>query len=428
MTPEPSTAEHNANPQTALGPDREIRVAVVMYGGVSLAIYINGVAQELLNLVRATAPKSDDPDEAELLLSETELTGAGSVYRRLGRFLHGDRRKLADSEADDATPVKTRFIVDVISGTSAGGINGVFLAKALTQNQTMDGLKRLWLTEGDLDKLLNDKRSISDLIGFKLKKPQESLLNSQRMYRKLLEALDQMSKPAKQTAMVEKRSPLVGELDLFITTTDIDGIPLPIGLADEVVYERRFKNVFHFRYSTERTTGSPRDDFIKANDPFLAFAARCTSSFPFAFEAMRLRDITEIANAYASYRDKTDTGDWDGFFSDYLRNGLFDIDRKARGDDATGRLPDNLDTEKKARDGLRELFCARSFGDGGYLDNKPFSYATSMLIVPTQRTADPRGHLGQRGGPGHGGEQIETNRGQKVREVGTSRNDRALRR
>src|SRR5258708_31733150 len=203
MTPEPSTAEHNANPQTALGPDREIRFAVVMYGGVSLAIYINGVAQELLNLVRATAPKSDDPDEAELLLSETELTGAGSVYRRLGRFLHGDRRKLADSEADDATPVKTRFIVDVISGTSAGGINGVFLAKALTQNQTMDGLKRLWLTEGDLDKLLNDKRSISDLIGFKLKKPQESLLNSQRMYRKLLDALDQMSKPAKQTSIVQ---------------------------------------------------------------------------------------------------------------------------------------------------------------------------------------------------------------------------------
>jgi patatin-related protein len=380
MTPEPSTAKRNANPQTVLGPDREVRFAVVMYGGVSLAIYINGVAQELLNLVRATAPKSDDPDETELLLSESELTGAGSVYRQLGRFLHGDRSKLTDSETDEAIPVKTRFIVDVISGTSAGGINGVFLAKALTRNQTMDGLKRLWLTEGDLDKLLNDKRSISDLSGFKLKRPQESLLNSQRMYRKLLEALDQMSKPAKQTAMVEKRSPLVGELDLFITTTDIDGIPLPIGLSDEVVYERRFKNVFHFRYSTEQATGSSRDDFIKANDPFLAFAARCTSSFPFAFEAMRLRDITEIANAFPPYQDETARGAWDRFFSDYLRNGLFDLDREARGDDATGRLPADLNTEEKARVGLRESFCARSFGDGGYLDNKPFSYATSRLM------------------------------------------------
>jgi hypothetical protein len=93
MTPESSIAQHNVNPPTTLGPDREIRFAVVMYGRVSLAIYINGVAQELLNLVRATAPKSDDPDETELLLSESELTGAAKVYRKLGRFLNGDRRK-----------------------------------------------------------------------------------------------------------------------------------------------------------------------------------------------------------------------------------------------------------------------------------------------------------------------------------------------
>ena len=31
---------------------QEIRFAVVMYGGVSLAIYINGIAQELLRMVR----------------------------------------------------------------------------------------------------------------------------------------------------------------------------------------------------------------------------------------------------------------------------------------------------------------------------------------------------------------------------------------
>ena len=37
---------------------QEVRFAVVMYGGVSLAIYINGIAQELLRLVRATAKKT----------------------------------------------------------------------------------------------------------------------------------------------------------------------------------------------------------------------------------------------------------------------------------------------------------------------------------------------------------------------------------
>jgi hypothetical protein len=34
---------------------QEVRFAVVMYGGVSLAIYINGITQELLHMVRSTA-------------------------------------------------------------------------------------------------------------------------------------------------------------------------------------------------------------------------------------------------------------------------------------------------------------------------------------------------------------------------------------
>ena len=34
---------------------KEIRFSVVMYGGVSLAIYMNGVTQELLHMVRSTA-------------------------------------------------------------------------------------------------------------------------------------------------------------------------------------------------------------------------------------------------------------------------------------------------------------------------------------------------------------------------------------
>ena len=38
---------------------QEVRLAVVMYGGVSLAIYMNGVTQELWHLVRATAPHPD---------------------------------------------------------------------------------------------------------------------------------------------------------------------------------------------------------------------------------------------------------------------------------------------------------------------------------------------------------------------------------
>jgi predicted acylesterase/phospholipase RssA len=371
------------------GIEREVRFAVVMYGGVSLAIYINGVAQELLNMVRATAPDTWEEGASTLLRArEADLPGAIPVYRKLGQYLAVRDQKKRDANlmetAPTTDPIRIRFVVDIISGTSAGGINGVFLAKALARNQTMDGLKKLWLSEGDLGKLLNDKWSIKDLRGFKVKKPQQSLLNSQRMYRKLLEALDNMDTPRHENAPETKYSPLVRELDLFITTTDIDGVPLPISLLDQVVYERRFKNVFHFRYATEEATGSDRDDFIKENDPFLAFAARCTSSFPFAFEATRLSDISEIANAFSPYKDKTSTGDWDRFFSDYLRYGLFDLDLEAHGQNATGHLPQG-ETEEQAKEQLRASFRDRSFGDGGYLDNKPFSYATAML---SRRYAD----------------------------------------
>jgi len=129
-------------------------------------------------------------------------------------------------------------VVDIISGTSAGGINGVFLAKALARNQTMQGLKNLWLEEGDLGKLLNDNKAedYSRDLGFAVQKPERSLLNSQRMYRKLLEALEQMG----NSSHPDKSAPLVNEFDLFVTTTDIEGIPLPIDLDDNVVYERRY--------------------------------------------------------------------------------------------------------------------------------------------------------------------------------------------
>jgi patatin-related protein len=401
----------NPEGRVQLAIQREVRFAVVMYGGVSLAIYINGVAQELLTMVRATAPQSGDPtspDATRSLLSvdDAEMLGTAGVYRKLGQYLD-DKNKLAlaatlesDGKAYPQTldPIRTRFVVDIVSGTSAGGINGVFLSKALARNQKMDGLKQLWLQEGDLSKLLNDTKAADySPSEFAVHPPETSLLNSRRMYRKLLEALARMGEEQEDDKVDHDHpSPLVAELDLFITTTDIDGIPLPISLADDVVYERRYKNVFHFRYAPDprakkdrpKNEDYTRDDFQKDNDPFLAFAARCTSSFPFAFEAMCLKDIESILENYRRYQqdDPKDDPDWDIYFKDYLRFGLFDIDRKARGRQATGELLDDdgkLDWKTKVANGrlaLRRAFRTRAFGDGGYLDNKPFSHATSMLM------------------------------------------------
>jgi hypothetical protein len=57
---------------------QEIRFAVVLYGGLSLAIYINGVVQELLRRVRFT------------VLPRQQLKFSETVYHELGSILeHG---------------------------------------------------------------------------------------------------------------------------------------------------------------------------------------------------------------------------------------------------------------------------------------------------------------------------------------------------
>ena len=64
---------------------------MVMYGGVSLAIYINGVAQELLRLVRATALREPSAPHPTRRCSVLQLVGTEKVYRRLGQLLGGLR-------------------------------------------------------------------------------------------------------------------------------------------------------------------------------------------------------------------------------------------------------------------------------------------------------------------------------------------------
>src|SRR5262249_30085303 len=331
-----------------------------MYGGVSLAIYINGIAQELLRLVRSTAAASSAG------MGNTER-----VYRKLNYLLANKQGGLAGAEeaVKSDQPVCTKFLVDIVAGTSAGGINGIYLAKALANGQNIDELRRLWVTEGDINLLVNDKRSVEKPLSGQ--DPPQSLLNSRRMYVKLLRALSSMdgvdlmtAGPGAHSAMTgvkdspdQCRSPLVKEIDLFVTATDIQGVPLPLRLRDDVVFERRHRNVFHFIYSQYTT----RNDFMEKYNPFLAYAARCTSSFPVAFEPMRLCDIDDILEGFSYYRGDTlcrsDSERWQRFFKDYLN-------------------PTGVKTIP---------FAKRSFGDGGYLDNKPFSDATDTLM---RRNAD----------------------------------------
>ncbi len=340
---------------------KEIRFAVVMYGGVSLAIYINGIAQELLKMCRATPISKPD----------YQLESTEKIYRKVAYLL--DNRTLLDEIVgliNSNNPVaanemldkelatnnlpKTRFVVDILTGTSAGGINAVFLSKALANNQSIRQLKELWLDEGDISVLINDKKSLKDTDLTATGKA-KSLLNSNRMYLRLLEAFEGMDD--KKTG-VQTDSLFVEELDLFVPTTDFLGTIVPLRLFDSVVEEKRFRQVFHFQYDNNEIR---RNDFEKVNNAMLAVAARATSSFPFAFEPMR------VSQAYAVIKDKFPP----------TPEGSKKEDLKKNHPEFFPKIVDKF--------GNKIEWENRDLVDGGVLDNKPFGHAISVL---SQRKAD----------------------------------------
>ncbi|HEX8267037.1 MAG TPA: patatin-like protein [Pyrinomonadaceae bacterium] len=363
--------------------EKEVRFAVVMYGGGSLAIYINGIAQELLKMVRATVDRQNGEDfkntekvyrRLALLLSDEDLckrianlNDKKRIKQVLTALMPEDNEYPAEGSDQEFEELKrralkidkplVRFIIDVITGSSAGGINGIFLAKALANDQPIEDLKRLWLAEGDFAKLLNDKRSVA---GTNLT-PQSapvSLLNSQRMYAKLLSALEQMetANPSRQDFI----SPNVENLDLFVTVTDFKGVPIKLRHFDRVVYERRHRQSFHFKYDPNKCGGNAANQFLKVYNPFLAFAARSTSAFPLAFEPMSLADIDAvIKSSFPNYSDEESKNKlWKEFFADF-------------------KLPQNgAGDEKKEIEANRARFLV----DGGALDNKPFGFAIETLL------------------------------------------------
>uniref|UniRef100_Q01WF4 Patatin n=1 Tax=Solibacter usitatus (strain Ellin6076) TaxID=234267 RepID=Q01WF4_SOLUE len=329
--------------------EKEVRFALVMYGGVSLAVYINGVAQEFYSLVRATSG-----------VERTGTAGTEAVYRKLGAILGANGADLNAAQG----PIRTRFIVDILSGTSAGGLNSIYLAKALANGLDFGVMEKLWVDQADIATLLNDNEAASAITGgfaLRRQKPPQSLLSSERMYALLLSALAEMDgKPA--------GSALVEEVDLFVTATDLRGLETRLKLADDVVIEKRHRNVFHFcasPYLTPATTPEkgPRNDFDKKFNPFLAFAARCTAAFPIAFEPMRLSDIDAVLDRCTPLKNdlsaRSTSAEWRPFLVDYI--------------------PEDDDFPPSSSVPYR--FRNRSFADGGYLNNKPFSYAIEELGV-----------------------------------------------
>lgn len=209
--------------------------------------------------------------------------------------------------------------------------------------------------------LINDEGSLADeMKRYELQSPPASLLNSQRMYVKLLKALEGMKAGAGKA--------LAKEIDLHITATDLRGLVQPIQLSDGQVFERRHKTEFHFRYSEIETTQPkegeaevPLNQFTREYDPFLAFAARCTSSFPFAFEPMQFTDIDDALHREGIVQRDAEAASasarWEALYPSYTREALLGTGVRAQLE--FGEWP---------------------FADGGYLDNKPFSFVIDEIL------------------------------------------------
>lgn len=102
--------------------ERELRLALVCYGGISLAVYMHGLVKEIWHIARASRAVQDAGEP---------LTGSAAVYQSM----------LTDLAA--LTGIRLRVLVDIVAGASAGGINGVFLAQAVSTGQSLDPLTDL---------------------------------------------------------------------------------------------------------------------------------------------------------------------------------------------------------------------------------------------------------------------------------------------
>jgi len=272
-------------PARTARPTKELRLGVVCYGGVSLAIYMNGIVREMQNLVVASRAL-----EAEV--PEDQLSGSARAYYRA----------LADRYEREG--VMTRVTVDSIAGTSAGGINGVYLAKALAHDLPLTSLRDLWFEKGDITVLLGGRfqkfwRPLK--LVFTLGKSGPPL-EGNKMLSWLYEALEGMDKAeAGRTLM-----PPDHELKLFVTTTDFYGLPRHYYAGDPPqVIEKQYANVLQFRFLRGAEGQQVVDDFGPAHNGALALSARATSSFPGAFPPVSLTESAKVLNLPPDWMKRT---------------------------------------------------------------------------------------------------------------------------
>ena len=233
-------SENSPNSETG----QEIRFAVAMSGGVSLAVWMGGVARELNLLQQASNPPQSQDGAAP-------VPGWDDKCRELYRKL--------------LTLLDVTVTTDVLSGTSAGGINAALLGLASVTGLDLGGLRDLWINTGSMDILLRDPGEPN---------PPSLMQGDKVLYTQLNRAITDLYNDPRRSRPQDPVSATV-----FITTTMITGETSRF--TDDygtLVPDVDHHGLFTFDEDALGANGNAPD--LTA----LALAARSSASFPAAFE------------------------------------------------------------------------------------------------------------------------------------------------
>jgi patatin-related protein len=228
------------------------------------------------------------------------------------------------------------IVVDIISGTSAGGINGVLLSYALTNSSkdiTFDfkDFSGIWRDSGDISELLRKVNSADDV---------NSILDGEGYYQDQLAAAFQSVWEKKSKAPDDDWFSDFNELDLFVTGTDVLGkVSRQFDNTGKLIEVNDHHAVFILKHRKDRKTPF-QPDINEIPQKALAKLCRITSCFPVAFPVVSV-NLDEV-------------------------NSLDTVDMKLV---EWGNLNNRIKPTERPENGHQLHFV-----DGGVLDNRPFSY------------------------------------------------------
>ncbi len=288
--------------------ERELRLALVCYGGVSLAVYMHGIVKELWKLLRASEARGSGRATAD----------AGDTERVWRAFLDEVGRT-----------VDLRVMADILAGASAGGINAILLAEAMARGLDLEPLTAMWLEKADVDQLLDpgarpeatrggrlarfykepvawmaarrsaalatvDDPAVRAEMAFKLGRFVRSRwfappFSGEGMTAMLDDALDAMEAAPRGPSLVPPAMPI----DLSVTVTDYWGRAAELSLnSPPVVVEREHRRLITFSSPPLPVARAPDGGRLGMGARGgLLFAARATASLPGAFPPAAVGEI-----------------------------------------------------------------------------------------------------------------------------------------